>query len=132
MPYAVTAQLKLYGLPGAVVDAVEAAIPGSVAGALEASSRVVDSYLAKKHKIPLVTYGIEVTLATCRLAAYDLLVAYGFNPEGADEQVRARRDDAIQWLRDVSNGRAEITTEDETPETSEGSPILVSDPVRDW
>ncbi len=72
--------------------------------ALEAASMTADSYFRLRYKLPLSNVGLDVKQAVCNIAAYNLLAARGYNPEtGDNESVRTRYEDAIKWLRDVSN-----------------------------
>jgi phage gp36-like protein len=99
--YATLTDLTALGLRSAALAGISAA---DQQRALEAASRVADSYLQARYTLPLSAWGIDLTRTVAIIAAYDLLAARGFASEGADEHVRLRYEDAIRWLRDVSLG----------------------------
>lgn len=143
---------------GVSADALEGIATGDQDKALEAASRLVDSYLIKRFAMPLTAVGEDVKEKVCALAAYKLLKGRGFNPESDDaRQLREDYDDALSWLRDVSAGRAtpvgvtdssrsgdntdgdELSTpfvvqarndDNATPNSSNPSPTVISTPRR--
>jgi phage gp36-like protein len=121
-------------------DVTSLAIPaGAVANvsptdqqnACDAASATVLGYFAARYALPLLTWGLDVRLHASLIAAYNMMAKRGFNPAGADEQIRERYMDAIYWLRDVSNGRV---TPDVTSTQPAADPMadVVSDPSRGW
>lgn len=101
MAYATSADLYRLALRQAALGGISSA---DQSAALEAASQVADSYLQARYKLPLVGWGDDLRRAVAIIAAYDLLAGRGFAPEGADEHVRLRYEDALRWLRDVSLG----------------------------
>ncbi len=73
--------------------------------ALAAASSVVDSYLRSRFTLPLTTWGDDVRQTVCQLAAYNLLVTRGLDPEGG-KTIGDRYKAAIKWLEAVQEGRA--------------------------
>ncbi len=85
--------------------------------ALEAASDIVDGYLAGQFVLPLVAWSKDITRATCIIAAYDLLVTRGYNPDaGADPNFRLRYEDIIRWLEKVAANNGV------TPRVTDSSP----------
>ena len=87
-----------------------------VAQAIADASAEADSYLRMKYRTPLDVAPPEVTLRICHMARYELSTGNG---KVASDDVRARRKDAIDWLRDIAGGRvkldlAEVSDEDES------------------
>lgn len=104
MGYASIADLTTYGLPATALGALS--VPQQQAEVDAASARV-DSYLRGRYALPLVAWGVEITEATCRIAAFNLLSVRGYNPAaGADENIRERYVDAIEWLERVQSKAA--------------------------
>ncbi|AZF88286.1 hypothetical protein [Meiothermus phage MMP17] len=101
MAYATPTDLYRLALRQAALSGISSA---DQTQALEAASQVADSYLQARYKLPLVGWGDDLRRAVAIIAAYDLLAGRGFAPEGADEHVRLRYEDALRWLRDVSTG----------------------------
>lgn len=99
--------------------------------ALEAASRLADSYLQARYRLPLTAWGDDLRRAVAVIAAYDLLAGRGFAPEGVDEHIRLRYEDAITWLRDVSRGAATpVGVVDFSPSVPDEGIAVVSDPKR--
>lgn len=103
--YAVPTDLVVYGAQSAALASFTSDQQQS---ALDSASAIADSYLSAKFTLPLTAYGTDLKEAVCKIAAYNLLSARGFNPEsGADANIRLRYQDAISWLKGVAKG--EIT-----------------------
>ncbi len=102
--YATAADFAALGLPAKATAGMPSA---DIAAALEAASRVVDSYIGSRYDLPLATFDASVTMAVCKIAAYELLSRRGFAAGVGDaEQVKERYDQAIAWCRDVARGLA--------------------------
>ncbi len=87
-------------LPAAVTDEMKVAT-------IQSASGTVDSYLAGRFKLPLTEWGIDIVEATCAIAAYRLVRKYGSNVNSTDgANFRQAYDDAIAWLKHVSDGKA--------------------------
>jgi len=129
--YASPTDLTSFGISAAAL----AGISGTVQqAALDAASGVADGYLRARYTLPIVTPDTGLKRAVCGIAAYDLLKARGFNPEnGADQIIVKGYDDAMRWLRDVSNGVVAPALVDSTPDgTSPAAPLVISDTPRGW
>jgi phage gp36-like protein len=101
MTYATPSDLYRLALRAPALNGISSADQNQ---ALEAASRVADSYLQARYQLPLAAWDYDLRRAVAIIAAYDLLSGRGFAPEGSDEHVRLRYEDAIRWLRDVSLG----------------------------
>jgi phage gp36-like protein len=105
--YATRAQLVQFSVPSAALTGIST--PDQDA-ALQAASRVADSYLVKRWQLPLQTtptegWGDDLRQAVCDIAAYRLLKRRGFNPEqGDDASLRMSYEDAVKWLENVAKG----------------------------
>lgn len=72
--------------------------------ALEAASRLVDSYLWKLNP-PLAVFTGELSEAVAVIASYTLMSAQGFDPEHDDSKnLRLRYLDKIRWLESLDGG----------------------------
>lgn len=97
---------------------VDAAI---VTRALEAADGEIDSYLATRYSLPLIT--VPVILRDC---AADI-ARYRLHDRGVPDRVKDAYEKRIAWLRDVAAGRASIglAPESLTP-NSAGIPEMTS------
>lgn len=110
MAYATIADLLIYGMPSQAIGQLTTA---QQQGAVDNASAMADSYLRGRYKLPLTSYGIELTEAVCKIAAYNLLQLRGYNPaSGADVNIRIRYDDAIVWLNKVQRQAAHPDIQD--------------------
>lgn len=131
MAYASRTDLTTHGLSSAAIGSISTTAQDA---ALDAASRVADSYLRARYTTPVTGYGVDLTRAVCSIAAWDLLSVRGFDPQrGGDEAVRLRAEDALRWLRDVSAGKAHLAgiTESESESWPEALGV-VSDESRGW
>jgi len=86
-------------------DALKAVSPEDRELGLEAASRIVDSYLWELEP-PLAVFTGEITTATAIIAAYNLMSAYGYDPEHTDSKnLRLRYLDQIEWLKGLRGGK---------------------------
>jgi phage gp36-like protein len=82
--------------------------------------------------LPLVSWSPDLTRAVCNIAAYDLMVRRGYNPEaGPDANIRDRYNDAIKWLTQVAQGAVTPVLVDSTP-GGVPQPFVHSKPPRGW
>ncbi len=103
--YASQAQLVKVAITQALLDGIDS---DAVDYALQTASELVDSYLGTRFDLPLTSYGNDIILATCRIAAYLVLSGpRGFNPGAQDaEAFLLSHDRAVSWLKDVASGKA--------------------------
>lgn len=132
--YATAADLTRLAIPA---EALEGITVEDQDAALSAASSVADGYLASRYTLPLTSWGDDLRRAVCLIAAYDLMTRRGYNPEGGDEQLRLRYEDAIRWLERVADGKVTPPAEDSsTAGTSAsaglGSPEVRSGTKRGW
>lgn len=128
MPYATATDLYRLALRQAALSGLGIADQDA---ALEAASRVADGYLQARYKLPLSAWGDDLRRAVAIIAAYDLLAGRGFAPEGVDEHIRLRYEDAIAWLRDVSRGVVTpVGLVDSSPAVVDEGIAAVTDPRR--
>lgn len=72
---------------------------------LEAASRFVDTFLWEIAP-PLVVFQENISEATAIIAAYNLMSAFGFDPEHPDSKnLRLRYLDQIEWLKGLKGGK---------------------------
>jgi phage gp36-like protein len=102
-----TEMLRLSSVDGDLPETVNA-VP--VAQAIADADAIIDSYLRKRHSVPLSPVPQVITRASCMLARYELSV--GGDREPAD-QVKEGRKDTIAWLAKIADGT--VTLEGTTP-----------------
>ncbi len=72
-----------------------------IEAALYDRSRYLDGYLSRKFILPLVRWYGDLTRAVVDMAAYDIMVTRGYNPETSDSTLRARFEDADRWAKSI-------------------------------
>jgi phage gp36-like protein len=86
---------------------------------LLAASAIADRYLCRQFTLPLASWGDDLRRMVAQIAVYDLMAVRGFQPQGVDELIVKRYDDAIAALREMAAGKACMPdVVDTTPETS--------------
>ncbi len=109
MPYATESDLATGHITQDVLTRLNTKNPGSVAAALTKASKVADTYLRSQYVLPLAPpYDEALTEAVCAVAAFNLMCLLGFNPDSVDLNFGTKRRDALAWLRDVGQGKANI------------------------
>lgn len=91
------------------------------ARAVDDASETVDSYLAaipgRTFTLPLTTPPARIVGVTADLARYELWA------QRASEEVRNRRDQAVEYLKDLVRGDALLLVDEITPEDPARSPV---------
>lgn len=73
--------------------------------ALEARSRWADSFFSPHLDVPLTTWGGDVKIAVVKLAAFDLLIGRGLDPNSETyKMLAAQAEQAQRWLDRVAEG----------------------------
>lgn len=122
--YADTTDLTRFGLSAAALTGVSTTTQEE---ALDAASAVLDGYIASRKKLPLTVWGDDLRRYVCHLAAYDLMVTRGYDPNaGNDDNLRLRYQDALDWGQRFSAGRVE------SPDMVDSTPADVSDERRSF
>lgn len=129
--YATTTDLARLGLSTGVLSRVDTA---ELDAQLAAASQCADGYLrAKPYALPLTAWGDDLRAAVCALAAENLIVTRGANPEDpANRAIFERADRARAWLRDVSKGVVELDVTDATPDVDESGAYVSTRARRGW
>lgn len=99
------------------VGAIDASV---VAEAIADASSTIDSYLGARYRLPLA----EIDPRLKRVAA-DLARRYLYSDRATDE-VLAIEKRALDWLRDVANGKAVIAVPSDAP-TPSGTVVMVEE-----
>lgn len=98
--YITAADISRYGVNGAALDMIPSQDIDDVCLAV---SEEADAAFRSRYNLPLVSWGTDVRSNLSRIAAYELLVVRGFNPElGADQNLQMRADQARAWLKSVA------------------------------
>lgn len=124
--YATSTEFSDQSLPSESLTGISA---GTINAALTWASGKINSYLGKRYALPLVSYGEDLKLACCDLAAWYLIKRRGFKTNaGSENAIVKAHDDSIQWLRDVAKGLAEPDAiVDASPELDEMGSLASSD-----
>lgn len=119
---------------GVAVEALSGVSSSQRAAAISAVSSFVLSRLAKRYKLPLVSWSDDVKRATAHIWAWDVLCLRGFNPENAhDLAIKIRADQAKAWFREVVAGDAEPEAiVDASTGVDERGPLVESDDPVGW
>jgi phage gp36-like protein len=129
--YATTSDLQGGGLPAAALAGVSSAQQDA---ALLRAGDLIDSYIRGRATLPLASpYPGEIVRCNVIIAAYDLMQFRGYNPDEFDAGFRARYEDCLAWLRDLSAGRVNLAAAaDATPAEREGRPRIATGAMRGW
>ena len=132
-PYAVLSQLYAYGLPLAAMGSVPPATQQLI---LDARNDYADDKLRARYKLPLqAPYPVSLIQNICMLAAWDVLMARGYNPgAGADVNIASRGEMALKWFDDVERQRAHPNVIEAAGSSDPGyaAPAIVSKPLQGW
>lgn len=116
--YATPEDLETFGLP---VGALSGS-PVDLQRALDAASSFADSYIGNKYTLPLKPfpgpppfYDPALVACVCQIAAWNLMVRRGLNPDGTPEILRTGFQDARDWLVRVSKGQAVLQVLQSSP-----------------
>ena len=141
--YASTADLAMLGLPDNVL-VVDAPV---VQAHLEDASALIDTYLRSQYKLPIKvdtggSYPRSLRNACVVLASYSLIQYIGYNPNNSDAHYESRYHDMVGnpnvsgssgWLDKLASGSVSLDIDaDATPGTSEGAPMVSTQPERGW
>lgn len=88
--------------------------PAAIDRALTDASAEIDSYVSRKYRVPLVPVPDVVKEKCVDIAVYRL----ADRPGAYTEERRKRYEDAIAWLKDVSDGKAALGNELAEAQTS--------------
>lgn len=118
MSYATTADLETAGLPPGVLSSVDTVTQEL---ALERASRQADTFLRDRYTLPLAEpYDPALVDAVVQIAVWRLMVRRGFSPQsGTDTAFRVGYEDAMDLLKRVANGQAQLSVTQASPAIEE-------------
>ena len=127
--YATTADLQTAGVPAGVLSSVDTAVQEL---ALERASRLADTYLRDRYHLPLAEpWDPALVDAVVQIAVWRLMMRRGFSPQqGTDTAFRLGYEDAMNFLKRVANGIAQLDVVQATPAHEE--PIVLTSPGRGY
>lgn len=109
-----------------------------------AASETADSHMRGRYQLPLLTWGIDVTMHVAYIAVYLLMSARGYNPSaGADDTIQRRYYESVGFPDRPGSGwfpgiQRQAIHPDVTPSIAPGvdavhdMPQVASDPPRGW
>jgi phage gp36-like protein len=101
--YASLADIGIYGLNTATLPPW--IVTSTQQAKLDAANAKVDSYLNSKFRLPLVAYGKDIVEAAAVMAAFELIVLRGFDPESEKDKIFSDRyERTIKWLEGIAAG----------------------------
>jgi phage gp36-like protein len=131
--YATLANLYVYGLPLVAMGSVSVASQQAI---LTGRNDFADDKLRARYKLPLQTpYPVSLVQNICMLAAWDVLIARGYNPAaGADVNIAARGELALKWFDDVERQRCHPNVIEAAGGDSPGylAPLVISKTQQGW
>lgn len=130
--YAVLANLYALGMPLVAMGSVSTATQQSI---LDARNDFADDKLRARYKLPLLTpYPASLIQNICMLAAWDIILVRGYNPQaGADVNYATRGEMALKWFDDVERQRAHPNViESGSADPGYAAPLIVSKPLQGW
>lgn len=129
--YALPADVTRYGVPAAALDGVPLT---AVADACLSASDEAAGYLSSAYTLPLTAWDIGTRKHVSAMAAYDLMRFRGYDPDsGKDELLQRGRDQAVQWLNRIADGKLRpVGIVDSTPTVAEPEVYVESAASRGW
>ncbi len=130
--YAVLSDLYALGLPLVAMGSVSSAVQQKC---LDARNEFADDKLRARYTLPIFTpYPQSLVQAVCHLAAWDILVIRGYNPQsGADVVIVDRANAALKWFDDVERQRAHPNVKDSAGgDPSYAAPLIISKSKQGW
>jgi phage gp36-like protein len=131
MGYCTVQDIKDLGLPAEALEEIDDAL---IQGQIDTVQGVIDLFLASQYTLPLAEpypeflRRVNIDLAVCEIFLYR-----GFNPEEYDANYMKRCEKWMALLEDISTGKLTIPgVEDDTPDVSEGAPVVFTQPLRGW
>ena len=117
--YATLADLPTYGVN---LSALPAWITtGMQQAQIDAWNAKVDSYLSSKFKLPITSWGKDLTQAVAVLAAYELICLRGFDPESQGDVIfKQRAEREVTWLESIRDGDVVPTVVDSSAGLTDG------------
>lgn len=102
-----------------------------IAAAILQGSADIEDHCASAYTMPITAWPISVSQRGAQRGIYYLLSRRGFDPEGPDRMIEVKADEAMKWLKRVSQGQLRPPgIVDSTPDTYEGGAVVVSSPRR--
>lgn len=99
--YATFEEFENLGLIASAIDDCS-----QVEAAILSASRFADSLIGTRYPGPLETWPESLTNAVCKIAAFEYMATRGYQPEGPDEIILIRRNQAVDWLKMIGRGQA--------------------------
>lgn len=119
--YATTTDLYAFGAPAAALSTFTGA---QQQGALDAAADVVDAAVGARFKLPLISWGASIRRCCAIIAAYDLLVVRGANPDSPlVKDLEARHESQLKWLEGISEGKYVPVVVDSQPGGGAGAQL---------
>lgn len=117
----------VFGIAGGQVQVNDPNLPRY----LSAASAKAIGILRKRYKMPLASWGDDLRCFVCQIAAYAYWQSNGYKvQDGARDTIRDNYRDALEALRAIANGRADLDDlADATPDDDEGWGYCASDPL---
>ena len=121
--YATYNDFLVHGLPAAMLVSLGVS-QAEIEARLAAASSLLDRDLVKRHSLPLIYWDTSITRDVCVLATYDTLSVVGYNPDGVDQNLRARYEDVVRRYPAIAEGATTAT------DAFEGKLEAISTPMR--
>jgi phage gp36-like protein len=101
-------------MDGVVISVVDAA--------LEDAGALMDSYIRRRYQTPLDVPPPEIVSCCCNMARFNLATGDG---KTCSEEVTARYDRAMRWLRDIAKGDVRLDLDEVAPTTEETAEVYL-------
>ncbi len=119
-----TAEMARVSTPlGTAVTAVQ---EDAVDTAIADQSSMIDSHLRRKYQVPLTTVPLEINVAVCKMALYQLSSTGGKTP---GEFVRLEYEDTLKWLSRIADGKVVLDLTEVQPEDQSYAIMQEREPV---
>lgn len=121
--YCTPSDLTRYGIQAQAL----ASMPQDVlADACLDASEYADSKLRRRYTMPIISWSEDVTAHCARIAVENALTARGFSPNGPDEILITKADQARKELESIGAGKSTPNIVDSTPAKRGSAPRVTS------
>jgi len=128
--YITATDISRFGLNGYALDGIPAQ---TITDTCLAVSEEADAAFRSRYQLPLLAWGTDVRACLAKIAAYELLVVRGFNPElNADQNLAQRAADARMWLRAVARQEMQPNVTPSPPQTPDLDEPRIITSQRQW
>ncbi len=122
--YCTVKQLRDFSMSQALFNTMDQA---GLIPLIGAASDFADSYLQSKFQLPLISYGLDLSMMVAHIATFYALIKRGMNPEGQEDLlIQKRYNHAESWLMKIADEKITPTFIDSSGTGDDGQGLFVT------